>query len=97
MAFELTYRVNLLQPIEQPLILAVDVVRVLSGGELKVHGMVLFVLGHAFLIEGDATARRRGGEPAPRRPVCLPDFLQAALMLVLRAIKRHEGEILGCN
>ena len=88
---------NLLQPIEQPLILAVDVVRVLSGGELKVHGMVLFVLGHAFLVEGDATARRRRGEPAPRRPVRLPNFLQAALMLVLRAIKRLEGEILGCN
>lgn len=96
-AIHLTYRVNLLQSIEQPLILAVDVVRVLSGGELKVHGVVLFVLGHAFLVEGDATARRRRWESTPRRPVCLPDFLQAALMLVLRAIKRNEGEIIGCN
>ena len=52
---------NLLQSIEQPLILAVDVVRVLSGGELKVHGMVLFVLGHAFFVEGDAATRRGGG------------------------------------
>ena len=59
--------------------------------------MVLFVLGHAFLVEGDATARRRGGEPASRRPVCLPNFLQAALMLVLRAIKGQESEINGCN
>ena len=49
---------NFLQPVEKPLILAVNVVRVLSGGKLQVHGMVLFVLGHAFFVEGDAATRR---------------------------------------
>ena len=80
---------NFLQPVEKPLILAVNVVRVLSGGKLQVHGMVLFVLGHAFFVEGDAATRRGGGKPAPHRPVRLSDLLQAALVLVLRAIEAN--------
>ena len=45
-----TYCMNFLQTIEKPLILAVNVVRVLFGCELKVHRMVCLVFAQAFLI-----------------------------------------------
>ena len=49
---------DFLQAIEKPLILAVNVIRVLFGGKLQVHRVVLLVLFHARFVQYNAAARR---------------------------------------
>ena len=74
-----------MQTVEQTLVPSVDLVGVLTGLKLLMHAVVPMVLGLPLLVEGDAAARRGRAETTLEGPVCLSDFLQAFLMLILGA------------
>ena len=89
---------DFLETIEQPFILAIDLVRVLSRLEVDTILPILLISFQSLALQDGTTAGRRSASrwnAAFHRSISLHDLLQPPLVLILRAVEINTDKLVG--